>query len=144
MNTKILVPLDGTPLSEEALAYAREIAKKDGAEIFILRVPEHIKPKYPVHAYVESMRAQEEAEKAAKAYVDEKISMLKKENIQAQGMTRSGPVIETILSTAEEIKADMIAMSTHGRKGLEHLLKGSVAEKIVQNAHIPVTVIHLN
>lgn len=144
MYKKILVPLDGTPLAEAALTHAEEIAKKDGAEIVILRIPDHIEPKYPVQAYVESIRQQKEADEEAVEYVNEKVNFLNEEHIKAEGVTREGPVMETILAVAEETQADMITMSTHGWKGLQRLLKGSVAEKIVQNAHIPVMVIHPN
>jgi nucleotide-binding universal stress UspA family protein len=144
MYKKILVPLDGSPLSEAVLPHAEELAKKDGAEIVILRVPEHIEPKFRAQAYAESIHAQEDADKAAEAYVHDKAALLQQENIKARGIAREGPVTETILAVAEETHADAIAMSTHGWKGLQHLLKGSVAEKIVQNAHIPVIVIHPN
>lgn len=144
MYKKILVPLDGTPLAEAALTHAEEIAKKDGAEIVILRVPDHIEPKFPVQAYVESIRQQKEADEEAEAYINEKVNVLNEEHIKAEGITREGPVMETILAVAEETHADMITMSTHGWKGLQRFLKGSVAEKIVQNARIPVMVIHPN
>lgn len=144
MYKKILVPLDGSPLAEAALTHAEEIARKDGAQIVILRVPDHIEPKFPARAYAESIRQQREAEKEAVEYVNEKVAELNAENIRAEGLTREGPVPEAILSVAEETNADMIAMSTHGWKGFHRLLKGSVAEKIVQNAHIPVMVIHPN
>lgn len=144
MYKKILVPLDGTPLAEAALTHAEKIAKKDGAEIVILRVPDHIEPKFPVQAYVESIRQQKEADEEAEAYIHEKVSVLNEEHIKAEGITREGPVMETILAVAEETHADMITMSTHGWKGLQRLLKGSIAEKIVQNARIPVMVIHPN
>jgi len=144
MYTKILVPLDGSLLSEAALPHAEELAKKEGAEIVVLRIPEHIEPKYPAMAYVNSIRQQEEADAEAEKYVAEKVEFFKHEHIKVKGITREGPVLETILEVADEVHADMITMSTHGWKGLQHMLKGSVAEKVVQNAHIPVMVIHPN
>lgn len=144
MYKKILVPLDGSTLAEAALAHAEEIAKKDKAQIIVLRVPDHIEPKFPAQAYIGSLRQQKEADEQAEAYVKEKVAVLKKEHIKAEGIAREGPVTETILAVAEETHADMIAMSTHGWKGLQRLLKGSIAEEIVRNAHIPVMVIHPN
>lgn len=144
MYKKILVPLDGSQLAEAALTHAEEIAKKDGAEIIILRVPDHIEPKFPAQAYAESIRQQREADKEAEAYVREKVAVLNGEHIKAKGITREGSVTETILAVAKETHADIITMSTHGWKGFQHLIKGSVAEKIIQNAHIPVLIIHPN
>lgn len=144
MYKKILVPLDGSPLAEAALPHAEEIAKTEGAKIILLRVPDHIEPKFPIHAYVKSLRQQREAAEEAEKYVNDKVAELNAEHIKAEGISREGPVLETILAVAEETHADMITMSTHGWKGLQRLLKGSVAERVVQNAHIPVMVIHPN
>lgn len=144
MYKKILVPLDGSALSEAALSHAEEIAKKEGAEIIILRVPDHIEPKFPTQAYIESLHAQKEADEQAEVYIKEKVEVLTRDHIKVEGITRDGPVMETILAVAEETHADLITMSTHGWKGLQHLLKGSIAEKIVQNSRVPVMVIHQN
>jgi nucleotide-binding universal stress UspA family protein len=144
MYKKILVPLDGSALSEAALPHAEEIAKKEGAEIIILRVPDHIEPKFPTQAYIESLHAQKEADEQAEVYIKEKVEVLTRDHIKVEGITRDGPVMETILAVAEETHADLITMSTHGWKGLQHLLKGSIAEKIVQNSRVPVMVIHQN
>lgn len=144
MYKKILVPLDGSALSEAALPHAEEIAKKEGAEIIILRIPNHIEPKFPTQAYIESVQAQKEADEQAEMYIQEKVAVLTRDAIKVEGITREGPVMETILAVAEETQADLITMSTHGWKGLQRLLKGSVAEKIVQNSPIPVMVIHPN
>jgi nucleotide-binding universal stress UspA family protein len=144
MYKKILVPLDGSPLSESALMHAKLIARYEKSEIIILRIPEHIEPKFPAQAYAASIRQQKEANEEAAGYVNDKVANLHRFNFRAEGITREGPVPETILAVAEETHADMIAISSHGWKGLQRLLKGSVAEKVVQNAHIPVMVIHPN
>ncbi len=144
MYKKILVPLDGSPLAEAALTHAEEIAKENDAEIVILRVPDHIEPKYPPQAYAESIHKQMDADEEAEVYVNGKVAALSRKHIKAEGVVREGPVMETILAVADETHVDAIAMSTHGWKGLRHMLNGSVAEKVVQNAHIPVTVIHPN
>jgi len=144
MYKKILVPLDGSLLSEAALPHAEELAKKGGAEIVVLRIPEHVEPKFPAQAYAISLQQQAEADAEAERYIKEKVEFFEHEHIKAEGISREGSVLETILEVADETHADMIAMSTHGWKGLQHMLKGSIAEKVVQNAHIPVMVIHPN
>lgn len=144
MYKKILVPLDGSPLAEAALPYAQELAKVEGAEIIILRIPDMVELKFPAREYANSLRKQREAEEKAEEYVNDKVAALNKEEIKAEGITRDGPVLETILAVAEETHADMIAMSTHGRIGLQRWLKGSVADKVVHYSHIPVMLIHLN
>jgi nucleotide-binding universal stress UspA family protein len=49
-----------------------------------------------------------------------------------------------ILKVADEIHADVIAMSTHGRSGIQRWLMGSVADRVVHHSHIPVMLIHPN
>ena len=72
------------------------------------------------------------------------MTVLENEHIKATGVTREGPVSETILDVAEETHADMIAMSTHGRTGISRWLMGSVADRVVHYSHIPVMLIHPN
>ncbi|HNB35488.1 MAG TPA: universal stress protein, partial [Anaerolineales bacterium] len=59
-------------------------------------------------------------------------------------IVQEGAVPETILAVADETHADMIAMSTHGRTGVSRWLMGSVADRVVHYAHIPVMLIHPN
>jgi nucleotide-binding universal stress UspA family protein len=144
MFKKILVPLDGSALAETALLYARTLARMSDAEIVILRIPDHIEPRFPAQAYAESLREQKEAEADAQAYIEARVAKLHIDHFKGQGILREGPVAETILAAAEELRADTIVMSTHGWKGLQHLLNGSIAERVVRNAHIPVLVVHSN
>ena len=57
---------------------------------------------------------------------------------------REGPIPEMILKVADEVHADVIAMSTHGRSGVQRWLMGSVADRVVHYSHIPVMLIHPN
>ncbi|MBO4369276.1 MAG: universal stress protein, partial [Desulfovibrio sp.] len=61
--------------------------------------------------------------------------------VDAQGQVLIGYAAEEILNRATEENADMIVMGTHGRKGIDRILFGSVAEKVVKNARIPVLTI---
>ena len=144
MYKKILVPLDGSTLAEAALPHAEAIAKSEGAEIILLRIP--MIPATELFAREPSIavRIQEEEETEAKNYINTKVEELKKDHIKVSAITLEGPVPDTILAVADETHADMIAMSTHGRTGLQRWLMGSVADRIVYHAHIPVMLIHLS
>ena len=144
MYRKILVPLDGSPLAEKALPHAEAIAKSEGAEIVILRVPIVPGPELYMHEAVIASKILEEAEQEAADYVKEKVHQLKRHNLNVTGITRDGPVPDTILAVAEEINADVIAMSTHGRTGIQRWLMGSVADRVIHHTSIPVMVIHPN
>ena len=144
MYKKILVPLDGSPLAEAALPHAEALAKSEHAEIIILRVPNAPVSEYLSRDPMIAEMVYADMEKESEDYVLNKVAELQKENIKVTGITKDGPVPDTILEVAEETHADMIAMSTHGRTGVSRWLMGSVADKIVHHAHIPVMLIHPN
>jgi len=144
MYKKILVPLDGSPNAEAVLPHAEALAKSENAELIILRVPSIPAAEYVALDPVVAATLRKDIRDEATNYVTEKVNTLKKENIKATGITKEGPVPDTILDVAVEIHADMIAMSTHGRTGVKRWLMGSVADKIVHHAHIPVMLIHPN
>jgi len=144
MYKKILVPLDGSPLAEAVLPHAEALAKSEHAEIVILRVPNVPTTEYLARDPMIAEVIYKDMEKESEDYVHNKVIELEKDNIRVTGITKDGPVADTILEVAEETHADMIAMSTHGRTGVSRWLMGSVADKIVHHAHIPVMLIHPN
>ncbi len=135
---KILVPLDGSPFAESALAHARTLAGCTGAEIALVRVVTH-----PIYEYAapepllyETLRADSEAD--SEAYLQRVVGDLTAEGYQVTAESCTGPVPETILEYAQEIRADIIVMSTHGRSGLARWFIGSVADKVVRASTLPV------
>ena len=144
MYKKILVPLAGSPLAEAALPHAEAIAKSEGAEIILLRIPMMPATEFFAREPSIAVRIHEEEQEETIKYINLKVEELKKDHIKVSAVTQDGPVPETILSVAEETHADMIAMSTHGRTGMQRWLMGSVADRVVHHAHIPVMLIHPN
>jgi nucleotide-binding universal stress UspA family protein len=142
MYKKILVPLDGSELAETVLPHAEALAKSEGAEIILLRVAvtpdENLFSRNPALA----TNIVKEMEDETDAYMKAEVTKLKDEGVKVSGITRDGPVPDTILAVAEETHADVIAMTTHGRTGVQRWLLGSVADKVVHHAHIPVMLIH--
>lgn len=144
MYKKILVPLDGSPLAEAVLPHAQALAKSEGAEIVLLSVP--VTPSYDYLERTPGLASQiiESAERETEAYLKAEVEKLTGEGMKVSGVMREGPIPEMILMVAEEVHADMIAMSTHGRSGIQRWLMGSVADRVVHHAHIPVMLIHPN
>jgi nucleotide-binding universal stress UspA family protein len=142
MYKKILVPLDGSPLSEKVLPHAQALAKSEGAEIILLSVP--VTPNLEFMARTPGLAdiVIEDSEKETRAYLDKETTLLKEEGAKVTSIMREGPIPEVILKVADEIHADMIAMSTHGRSGIQRWLMGSVADRVVHHAHIPVMLVH--
>lgn len=144
MYKKILVPLDGSELAEAVLPHAEALAKSENAELVILRVPSIPAGEYIAIDPIVASTIRKDIRDEAVKYVNQKVDTLKKDHIKATGLTKEGPVPDTILEVAEETHVDMIAMSTHGRTGVKRWLMGSVADKIVHHTHIPVMLIHPN
>jgi nucleotide-binding universal stress UspA family protein len=143
MYQRILVPLDGSEMSEAVLPHAKRLSLALNCEIVLLHVeatpvPEfnpHATPLAPLSDEVNQLRAEE------KAYIKRVCSGLESEGLRTTYLLREGLVAETILDAAEVMQADLIAMSTHGRTGMLRLLLGSVAEQVVHQSKIPVMLI---
>ncbi len=138
MYNKILVPLDGSLFAEVALAHARTLSQCTGAEIALLSVATH-----PLYEFVSPdpmayQSIQEESEAESATYLERIADDLHASGLRATAETCTGPVAETILEYAQEIQADLIVMSTHGRSGLARWFIGSVADKVVRGATLPV------
>ena len=80
-------------------------------------------------------------EQRVKGYQEKASEGLKKRGAVVNTMILKGKAAELIESTAREIGADLIAMSTHGRSGLSKLAFGSVAEKVMRQGYIPVLIV---
>lgn len=145
MFQHILVPLDGSPLAEAAIAPALALADKFGSKITLLRVA--AQPYLPTDglsaSYAELISGlREQALADARAYLSAQQGSLRQQgyNIQAQ-VTELEPVAEAILDVADADKIDMIVMSTHGRGGITRWVYGSVADRVLRHAHVPVLLI---
>lgn len=141
MYKKILVPLDGSDLAEGVLTHAKALAYSEGAEIVLLRVAANpaLEFAFSDPALAQSAVAQFEAE--SQQYIDDITDKLKKEGFKVSAIIAEGLIAETILQVAEDIHADTIAMSTHGRTGPARWLIGSVADRVINSSKIPVMLI---
>jgi nucleotide-binding universal stress UspA family protein len=120
---KILVSLDGSPASESVFPALMPLLRAYAPELAILYVFEDPDASYMPPAGV------------AKA-----CSTLRHSNINAYLELRDGMPAEEIVRAAREKKADLIALSTHGRSGAVRLIAGSVAEEVLRHADVPVLV----
>jgi nucleotide-binding universal stress UspA family protein len=144
MYKKILVPLDGSPLAEAVLPHAQELAKLGNGEIVILRVAAEPAAEFAFSDPALADSVVKRLEEEAKAYMETEIAKLQKEGAKVSSVIREGAIAETVLKVAEETKADVIAMSTHGHSGTGRWLMGSVADRVVSHSKVPVLLIHPN
>ncbi len=138
MYRRILVPLDGSEFAEAALSHARALACCTGAEIALLRVA--VQPRYDYSSSDPKLFRPILADllKESANYLERVAADLGKAGFKVSTETCTGPVAETILEYARSIDADLIVMSTHGRSGLARWFIGSVADKVVRGANLPV------
>ena len=141
MYRKILVPLDGSQVAEGALPHAKALAYSVGAELILLNVGANPGLDFAFGDPGIAQEAIEEQESRSKKYMSKIENELKAAGFKTSALLRVGSVAEVILSVAEELQVDVIAMSTHGRTGPARWLLGSVAERVVHNSKVPVLLI---
>jgi len=139
---RILVPVDFSNDSLQALAYAREFAKPLRAELVILYVVEPIYYATPADMYATSASVGmmvDEQRKVGAQQLARLAADLKKRGLRCRTILKLGSPAQVIVDTAKSHRADAIIMATHGRTGLAHMVMGSVSEKVVRTAGCPVT-----
>jgi nucleotide-binding universal stress UspA family protein len=138
---RILIPVDFSEVSLQALDYAVELGKPFGAQLLVLYVVEPIYYATPADLYGPSVNLGmlvDEQQQAARAQLTELQTQLYNRDVKAEILVDSGAPYQKIVTTAEQRKADLIVMATHGRTGFSHLLLGSVTERVVRGAKCPV------
>lgn len=149
MFTRILVPLDGSDESEEALIPAAAIAEKFGSELVLLEVSPGfgrtvgatIAEAFGALGSVQrEIIAEQVREETASAYLDavrEACGHPEWKTVQADGEPA-----EVIVEQAQELGCDLIVMATRERSRLKRQILGSVAEEVIRSSGAPVLVVH--
>ena len=136
---KILVPIDFSDYSKSALKYAVNFCKNCKADMFLIYVVEPViyPPDFSMgQIAIPSVnsewdeRARQELDKLAKEEIPSSVTV--------KTIIKTGKPFLEIIETAGELDVDLIIIATHGRSGVEHILFGSTAEKVVRKAPCPV------
>jgi nucleotide-binding universal stress UspA family protein len=142
MFERILVPLDGSSVAERAIPAAASIARAFGGSVILLSVvaPPVTPGKFSVPE--EYPKASTEEERAsATAYLRGIAQSDKLAGIATEVQTLVGATAPMILSATQSLHADLIVLCTHGYTGFKRWRLGSVAEKVIRHAQIPVFVL---
>jgi nucleotide-binding universal stress UspA family protein len=128
----ILVPLDGSHLSEHALPLAKRLAKSTGAQLELIRVHSPLTAR---EAYLEAMAGEavpvSDTSAGESTYLDEWAVEARAEGLEVSTSLLEGPVAETIARRARAT-ADLVVMTTHGRGPFSRLWVGSVADELLR------------
>ncbi len=147
MYKTILIAVDLTPASQPALREGLELSRILGARAVVLHVCE---PPFEARHWFSTLAATEAElyRKLARIEREEAQVQLEARVTEARGGHREGTAPElrvipgipadAILAEAETAGADLIVVGTHGRRGVSHALLGSIAERVVRTAPIPV------
>ena len=139
---RILFPTDLSEPAEYAWSYALTFAQEFGAEVHLLHViapPPRLTEAYAVN--YEPEKVVESLSQGANATLDRQVEAAKSRGLVFRREVRVGVDFREIIDYATKHAIDLIAMATHGRSGLAHVLLGSVAEKVVRKAPCPVLTI---
>jgi nucleotide-binding universal stress UspA family protein len=138
---RILVPHDFSDSAERALSYALTFAQKFGGRVTVVHAYE-IPTLGASESLVASLEFAEEVAREAGKTLAGIANRARKSNLEVETVLRRGTAWVEINAVAEQMKADLIVMGTHGRKGVSRFLLGSVAEKVVRTAPCPVLTVH--
>lgn len=143
MYQTLLVTMDGSKRAEAILDHAENLARSNGARVVFIRVEEE-PLKLGRDEVIDVARYHKEFEsrtKHAQTYLDDLKARFREKGIGAATLLTYGPVVKSILHSAAEVEADIIAMATHGFSGLTRVSYGSVAAGVLQAAEIPILLI---
>jgi nucleotide-binding universal stress UspA family protein len=143
MYKRVLIPLDGSRLAEGILPFILQIAGPLDLEVVLVRVVEQTMPQAvegTTHFTVQDVPAELNR---AREYLAPIAAQLRERGVRVTTDARHGEPVTEIVAAAREARADLMAMTTHGRSGLGRLLFGSVAEAVLRQADIPVFMMRL-
>jgi nucleotide-binding universal stress UspA family protein len=138
MYQKILIPVENQTYTDGAiLAHLRPLARLMNSELIVI----HVADGWAARNYDQLELQESEEIKSDRAYVENLAKGLASEGFQARAILAMGDPADEIIKAAEENGADLIAMATHGHKGLEDVVRGSVANKLRHITKVPVLMV---
>jgi nucleotide-binding universal stress UspA family protein len=138
----ILIPLDGSALSERVLHHLDLVLRRSTGDVVLLQI---VGPYHPgvlmrgddAAAFRSVIRDREQAQR----YLERVKHRLTRRNIRSRVLVRTGDPITEIVKCSRTERVDLVLMSTHGRRGIRRALMGSVAENVVRGASMPILLV---
>jgi nucleotide-binding universal stress UspA family protein len=133
---RILVPVDFSNCSLDALGYAAVVAQQAKASLMLLHVLEPVS--YGLDFTLGQSKARRLEVETWTKRLEELVSSHQHPTMQVESQLRGGFPADSILDSAQTLPCDLIVMGTHGRRGISHTISGSVAEAVLRKARCPV------
>lgn len=137
MYKRILVPVEHSSYDDEIIAHVRKLARVTGASIVLIHVADGWAAR---NIEALNLRESEEMQEDRK-YIEEMAASLEKDGFSVDALLAGGDPGEEIAAAAERERCDLIAMSTHGHRGIADVLRGSVANVVRHISMIPVLLV---
>lgn len=138
---KILLAVDGSPYTQKMLTYlsSHQELLSESREYSVITVQPLLPPRARA-ALGKDVVTQYYDEEGSKV-LEPALAFLKTHGVNAQGVSKVGPIAETIVKHAQEGQFDLIVMGTHGHSALGRLVMGSVSSQVLAGCTIPVLLI---
>ena len=144
MYKKILVPIDGSPTSNLGLNEAIRLAKDQGAKLRLVHLVDEffVVSDSDVAIYADDLL--EDLRQRGRKIIEKAESLARRHGLTPESVMREsfgGRAADFIVQQANQWKADLIVLGTHGRRGVKRLVMGSDAEQVVRTARVPVLMV---
>jgi nucleotide-binding universal stress UspA family protein len=133
---RILVPVDFSDCSLDALEYAAVVAQQAEASLTLVHVLEPVT--YGLDFTLDQSKTRHSEVESWRKRLEELASSLRAFHISVESRLWGGLPVDSILDAAQTLPCDLIVMGTHGRRGISHAISGSVAEAVLRKARVPV------
>lgn len=145
MYQHILVPLDGSSLAEQVLPYVKESAQPQTQVTLLRAIPdEYIQAIVSAGRYTANFSAEEQIARTQaeeQAYLEQIAADLRAEGTQVQVVVERGDPADAIIDFTGQHGVDLIIIASHGRSGINRWIFGSITQKVLHRADVPVLVV---
>ncbi len=137
MYKRILVPLENSPYDDAILEHVRTLAMMCNASIVLI----HVADGWVARNQHQLVLRESGEMKDDLAYIESRADALEAAGLRAEAVLAGGDPASEIASAAEREGCDLVAMSTHGHKGVQDLIRGSVANAVRHQTTVPVLMV---
>ena len=138
MYQRILIPLENSPSDQTILAYVRRLARSCGTPTLLLV---HVADGWAARNMKELDLRESEEMREDRAYLERCSANLRSDGFDVDAILAAGDPADEIAEVAERERCDLIAMATHGHRGLNDMVRGSVASALRHKTLVPVLMV---